>query len=398
MAFLFRIPKSQSLLQNSIQLRFISYSSSLTTNHSKSRNILSLLKSEINPDRILQICESASLKPNRHVDRIVFSVAVVTLAKEKHFAAVTHLLDGFIHDQPNPKSESFAARAIVLYGRANMLDRSLKTFHDLEIHDITRTVKSLNALLLACLMAKDHEEAKRVYFDMPKRYNIEPDVETYNRMIRVYCECGLTSLAYSIVEDMKRARIIKPKASTFGLMISGFCLEEKYDDVKRVLRMMRELGVHVGVATYNVLIQCMCKRKRSREAKALLDWVVTTRIRPNFATYSYLIHGFCGEENVDEALCMFKAMLRSGYKPDSECYFVMIHGLCKGGDFETALILCKQSMEKNWVPSFSVMKWLVNGLVSLSKVEEAKKVIAQVKEKFTRNVYLWEEVEVALPK
>ncbi|ESQ35687.1 hypothetical protein EUTSA_v10007792mg [Eutrema salsugineum] len=405
MAFLLRIRTSESLVQNVIQFRFVSTNlsihtpnskTSLTSKQKKSRAILSLLKTENNPDRILEICRSASLTPDYHVDRVAFSVAVVTLASEKHFVAVSQLLDGFIQNQPYPKSESFAARAIILYGRANMLDRSLQTFRDLEQYEIPRTVKSLNALLYACLMAKDYNEARRVYFEMPKIYGIEPDLETYNLMIKVLCESGSTSSSYSIVAEMER-KLVKPTASSFGLMIAGFYKEDKYDDVRKVLRVMRELGVHVGVATYNIMIHCLCKRKKSAEAKALLDGVVSSRMRPNSVTYSHLIHGFCSEGNLDEAMSLFEVMVRSGYKPDSECYFTLIHCLCKGGDFETALILCRESMEKNWVPSFSVMKWLVSGLASVSKVEESKELIAQVKQKFTRNADLWNEVEAALP-
>ncbi|CAH2038237.1 unnamed protein product [Thlaspi arvense] len=357
MAFLLRIRTSESLVQNVIQFRVVSTTSSTLTLNSKtsltskqksSRDVLSLLRTEKNPDRILEICRSASLTPDYHVDRIAFSVAVVTLASEKHFAAVSQLLDGFIQNQPYPKSESFAVRTIILYGRANMLDRSLHTFRDLERYEIPRTVKSLNALLFACLMAKDYNEAKRVYLEMPKMYGIEPDLETYNRMIKVFCESGSTSSSYTIVKEMER-KWIKPTAASFGLMIAGFYKEEK--------------------------------------------------MRPNSVTYSHLIHGFCSEENLDEALNLFEGMVKSGYKPDSECYFTLIRCLCKEGDFETALILCKESMERNWVPSFSVMKWLVNGLASLSKVEEAKELILLVKEKnFARNVDLWNEVEAELPQ
>uniref|UniRef100_A0A1J3FRW3 Pentatricopeptide repeat-containing protein, mitochondrial n=1 Tax=Noccaea caerulescens TaxID=107243 RepID=A0A1J3FRW3_NOCCA len=403
MAFLLRIRTSETLIQT--QFRFVSTASSILTSNSKtsltnkqkkSRDVLSLLKTEKNPNRILEICRSASLTPDYHVDRIAFSVAVVTLAREKHFAAVSQLLNGFIQSQPNPKSESFAARAIILYGRANMLDRSLQTFHDLDQYEIPRTVKSLNALLFACLIAKDYKEANRVYLEIPKTYGIEPNLETYNRMIKVFCESGSTSSSYSIVADME-SKWIKPTAASFGLMIAGFYKEEKYDDVRKVLRMMREFGVHVGVATYNIMIQCLCESKRSSEAKALLDGVISSRMRPNSVTYSHLIHGFCSEENLDMAMDSFEVMVRSGYKPDSECYFTLIHCLCKRGDFETALILCRESMEKNWVPSFSLMKWLVYGLASVSKVEEAKELIKHVKEKFARrNVDLWNEVEAEL--
>ncbi|CAN8245168.1 unnamed protein product [Cochlearia groenlandica] len=415
MALLSRIRSSSSSLFRQInasppQIRSLSSASSSAssilspdsktplTSIQKSKAALSLLKSEKTPDRILEICRAASLTPDCHIDRIAFSAAVENLAEEKNFTAVTSLLDGFIENRPDLKTERFAAHAIVLYAQANMLDHSLRLFTDLEEkHEIPRTVKSLNALLFACLVAKDYKEAKRVYIDMPKMYKIEPDLETYNRMIKVFCESGSASSSYSIVAEMER-KGIKPISSTFGLMISGFYQEDKNDDVVKVLAMMKDRGVSKGVSTYNIRIQSLCKRKKSAEAKALLDGMLCVGMRPNSVTYSHLIHGFCSEGDLVEAKKLFKAMVNRGCKPDSVCYFTLIYYLCKGGDFETGLSFCKESMEKNWVPSFTIMKSLVNGLAKISKVDEAKELIGQVKKKFTRNVELWNEVEAALPQ
>ncbi|CAH2047950.1 unnamed protein product [Thlaspi arvense] len=408
MALLSRIRSSASLLRHitpSPQIRSLSSASSILapdsktplTSKQKSKAALSLLKTEKDPDRILEICRAASLTPDCHIDRIAFSAAVENLAEKKHFAAVTNLLDGSIESRPDLKTERFAAHAIVLYAQANMLDHSLRMFSELEKFEIPRTVKSLNALLFACLVAKDYKEAKRVYIEFPKMYKIEPDLETYNRMIKVFCESGSASSSYSIVAEMER-KGIKPTSSSFGLMISGFYQEDKNEEVGKVLGMMRERGVNVGVSTHNIRIQSLCKRKKSAEAKALLDGMLSSGMKPNSVTYAHLIHGFCNEDDLEEAKKLFKVMVNRGCKPDSECYFTLIYYLCKGGDFETALSVCKESMEKNWVPSFGIMKSLVNGLAKASKVEEAKELIAQVKEKFTRNVELWDEVEAALPQ
>ncbi|CAH8359108.1 unnamed protein product [Eruca vesicaria subsp. sativa] len=405
MALLSRIRSSASLLRHlnpSPQIRSLSSASSILspdsktplTSKQKSKTALSLLKTEKSPDRILEICRAASLTPDCHLDRLAFSAAVQSLTENKHFSAVTNLLDGFVE---NAKTERFAAHAIVLYAQADMLDHSLRIFNDLERLEIQRTVKSLNALLFACLVAKDYKEAKRVYIEFPKMYKIEPDLETYDRMIKVFCESGSASSSYSIVAEMER-KGVKPTSSTFGLMIAGFYREDKKDDVGKVMAMMKERGVSVGVSTHNIRIQSLCKRKRSGEAKALLDGMLSSGMKPNAVTYGHLIHGFCNEGEFDEAKKLFKSMVNRGCKPDSECYFTLVYYLCKGGDFETALTVCKESMEKNWVPSFGIMKSLVNGLAKDSKVEEAKELIAQVKEKFSRNVELWDEVEAALPQ
>ncbi|CAD5316034.1 unnamed protein product [Arabidopsis thaliana] len=260
MALLSRIRSSTSLfryLNASPQIRSLSSASTILspdsktplTSKEKSKAALSLLKSEKDPDRILEICRAASLTPDCHIDRIAFSAAVENLAEKKHFSAVSNLLDGFIENRPDLKSERFAAHAIVLYAQANMLDHSLRVFRDLEKLEISRTVKSLNALLFACLVAKDYKEAKRVYIEMPKMYGIEPDLETYNRMIKVFCESGSASSSYSIVAEMER-KGIKPNSSSFGLMISGFYAEDKSDEVGKVLAMMKDRGVNIGLTAY----------------------------------------------------------------------------------------------------------------------------------------------------
>ncbi|KAJ4867963.1 Pentatricopeptide repeat-containing protein [Raphanus sativus] len=411
MALLSRIRSSASLLRHlnpSPQIRSLSSSSSASsilspdsktplTSKQKSKTALSLLKTEKDPNRILEICRAASLTPDCHIDRLAFSAAVQNLTENKHFSAVTDLLDGSLESRPDLRTERFAAHAIVLYAQADMLDHSLRVFADLERLEIQRTVRSLNALLFACLVARDYKEAKRVYIEFPKMYKIEPDLETYDRMIKVFCESGSASSSYSIVAEMERKRI-KPTSATFGLMIAGFYREDKKEDVGKVLAMMKERGVSVGVSTHNIRIQSLCKRKRSGEAKALLDGMLSSGMKPNAVTYGHLIHGFCSEGEFDEAKKLFKSMVNRGCKPDSECYFTLVYYLCKSGDFEAALSVCKESMEKNWVPSFGIMKSLVNGLAKDSKVEEAKELIAQVKDKFTRNVELWNEVEAALPQ
>lgn len=58
--------------------------------------------------------------------------------------------------------ERLTAHAIVHYAHAKMLHHSLRMFSEIEKLEIPRTVKSLNALLFACLVAKDYNKTKRV--------------------------------------------------------------------------------------------------------------------------------------------------------------------------------------------------------------------------------------------
>nr|XP_043626976.1 pentatricopeptide repeat-containing protein At1g61870, mitochondrial-like [Erigeron canadensis]XP_043626977.1 pentatricopeptide repeat-containing protein At1g61870, mitochondrial-like [Erigeron canadensis] len=363
----------------------------------KSRAALSLLKSEKNPEKIIEICRAASLTPDSHLDRIAFSTAITKLRELNYYEGIRNFIDELIKTRPDLNNEKFICNAIVSYGQAGLLDNAFQLFDKMPQLGVGQNVKGLNAVLFSCVLARNYDELKRVYLDFPGKYGVKMNLDSYNTVIKGFCESGSSSACYSVTAEMVRKKV-KPNATTFGLMIAGFYKEEKFDEVGRVLEMMKKQDVAIGLGIYNVRIQSLCKLKKSVEAKALLDGLISRGMKPNAVTYSHLIHGYCREGKLVEAKELFKKMIGGGFKPESDCYFTLVHYLCKSSDFEAALDVCKKSLEKNWVPNFSTMKLLVEGLAESSKVDEAKELIGQIKEKFPKNVDAWNEIEEKLAK
>ncbi|XP_068321605.1 small ribosomal subunit protein mS86 (rPPR1)-like [Pyrus communis] len=363
----------------------------------KTRTAIAQLKSEKDPSKILEICKSASLTPESHLDRIAFSVAINRLRDDNHYDFIRQFLDDLFTSRPDLKTQRFASHAIILYGQADMPDHAVRIFERCEELGIPRNVKTLNALLLACIFARNYKEVNRVLLEFPKIYGIQPDLETYNYVIKAFSEAGTTSSSYSVLAEMERKNV-KPDANTFGHLLTGFYTEMKFEDVGKVMNLMEKHGFQPGLSTYNIRIKSLCKLRKSAEAKALLEGMLSRGMKPNAVTFCHLIHGFCKEGNLDEAKKMFTNMVNRGFKADANCYFTLVYFLCKGGEFESALQFAKESIEKNWVPNFGTMKLLVDGLVKVSKVAEAREVIGQMKEKFSVNQDQWNEVEAALPQ
>lgn len=366
------------------------------TSKDKTRAALTLLKSESNPEKILEICRAAALTPESHHDRRAFSIAINKLSEANYFNGISQYLEE-LKTRPDLQNERFHAHSIILYGQANMTEQAVRTFKEMDKHGLRHSVRAFNALLLALTIAKDYKEVKRLFIEFPKIYGIKPDLDTYNRVIKAFCESGDSSSVYSILAEMDR-KSIKPNAATFGALIAGFYKEEKYEDVDKVLQMMEKYGMKSGVSMYNVRIHSLCKLRKCADAKALLDEMLSKRMKPNSVTYSHLIYGFCKDGNFEEAKKFFMIMSNCGLSPNSTVYFNMVYFMCNGGDYETALSFCKESMAKGWVPNFTTMKSLVTGLASASKVSEAKELIGLVKEKFTKNVDTWNEIEAGLPQ
>ncbi|XP_047311956.1 pentatricopeptide repeat-containing protein At1g61870, mitochondrial-like [Impatiens glandulifera] len=362
----------------------------------KTRAALSLIKTEKNPERILDICRAASLTPDSQLDRIAFSVAITKLAGSNYFEGIRTFLEE-LKTRPDLRNERFLSHAIVLYGQAGMIDNAILTFDHIKEFGFYPSAKSLNALIFSCIVAHKYDEAKRVYLDFPKKYGIERNLDTYNTVIKAFCESGSASSVYSVLAEMERNHC-KPNLTTFSTLIAGFYKEEKYDDVGKVLEMMKKFGMRPNISLYNTRIQSLCKLRKSKEAKALLDGMISRGMKPNNVTYTHLIHGFCREGNLEESKNLFKTVTHHKLPLDSECYFTLVYYLCQGGDYETALQITKESMEKNWIPNFTTMKTLVNGLGSISKVDEAKELVAELKKKFPTRADVWIEIEEGLPK
>ncbi|XP_028762965.1 pentatricopeptide repeat-containing protein At1g61870, mitochondrial-like [Neltuma alba] len=362
----------------------------------ESRPVLARLKAEENPERILEICRSASLNPEAYIDRICFSITVSKLTAAKQFESIRQLLEELKTRPDFNENDGFACHVIIWYGQANMLEDAILTFKQLDQLGITRSVKSLYALLVACQMAKNYDELCRIFCEFPKTYGIEPNLETYNMGIKAFCIAGKSSSAYSILTEMDR-KGVKPDEATFGNLLAGFYNEEKLEDVGKVLQLMVQYGIKPGLTTYNIRIQSLCKMKKSSEAKALLGGMMSRGVQPNTATYCHLIHGFCKEGRFNKAIKLFGDMRTKGMKPTATCHFTLITFLCEGEHFVKAFWATKRCIKHGWIPPYSVMTRLANGLISISKFDDAKFLIKHIKQKFKINNAQWDEIEAKLP-
>jgi hypothetical protein len=77
----------------------------------------------------------------------------------KNYDTLRQFLDKLLQSRSDLQNERFVSHAIVLYGQANMMNQALDTFKFMrENLNIVASVKSLNTLLLAAILAKNHKE------------------------------------------------------------------------------------------------------------------------------------------------------------------------------------------------------------------------------------------------
>ncbi|XP_051146361.1 pentatricopeptide repeat-containing protein At1g61870, mitochondrial-like [Andrographis paniculata] len=367
---------------------------STVTGGGGSRSLLPLILGEQNPERILDICRSATLSPESFHDRLAYSKAISKLRDANHYDGIRCFIKESM-DKLHNRSERAASHFIILYAQGGLIDDAIKLFDEMPEKGIERNVKTLNSLLYSCTLAGEYGVMKRIFLEFPMKYDLRPNLDTYNVVLRGFCQSGSASEAHAMLAEME-TKGITPDTKTFTTVIAGFYMEEKFSEVGMILALMKKYGIVPNISIYNVRIQSLCKLKRSDEAKALFDGILARGMKPNQTTYRHLVYGFCRERKLGMAKSLFKEMIDKGMEPGSECYFTLAYYLCQGRDFEEASSVCKDCMSKGFVPNITTMKSLVYGLVGIGKVREAREIISQVKGKFSKNSSMWSEIEEGL--
>ncbi|PKA45752.1 Pentatricopeptide repeat-containing protein [Apostasia shenzhenica] len=239
--------------------------------------------------RIIDICRAAALSSATHLDRVALSSDISKLSSFHSFSAIRSLVDDlFLSSKDhNPCSIS---HAIVLFGQAGIHDDALRAFRS------SPSCSSLNYLLFASILSKNHSELAKIFRDYNTTYGVTPNLETYNIVIRSFAESGTTGSFYSVFKEMRKRRSsrTRPPSST---LFEGFYRELRFDEVERVLEQMKKHDCHPGLTTCNVRIQALCKLGRSEQAKDLFREMVKSGMKLSWVTYNHLITGRCAAKD-----------------------------------------------------------------------------------------------------
>ncbi|KEH26219.1 putative pentatricopeptide [Medicago truncatula] len=301
--------------------------------------------------------------------------------------------------ETNRKAERFISRAIAFYGQAGMFDQALNAFNfSHEKLNVTPSVKSLNGLLTAAIITYNPHEVTRIYKDFPKMYSIKPNADTYNLVMGYFVDTGSTTSIFSIFVDMSVYRV-KPNATTFNKAFLGFLEENKFEEIEKLVYLMENrYGLTPYPMSYSVRIKGLCKLKMFDEARRVIGLKAQTGLKPSVEDFYPLISGVCEAGDVGLARLYFHHMKTDVGIPRCDSFYFLVDSLCKIGEFEHAFDDAMDMIRVGCVPTLTTMKKLVNGLVCVSKVDDAKKLVEKIKDKFSENGDKWGELEESLPQ
>ncbi|KAK9155942.1 hypothetical protein Sjap_003422 [Stephania japonica] len=304
----------------------------------------------------------------------IYQVTVRRLASAKRFSLIEDILESQ-KKYSDMSSEGFAIRLIKLYGESGMFDHARKVFDELPSLRCRRTVKSFNALLNACVDSKKFDDVERVFHEMPSELSVDPDVYSFNIMIRAFCEMGSLDSAVLMLDEMGK-KGVEPNLISFNTLLCGLYDSARFDECEKVWILMEKSNVKPDVRSYNAKLRGLVAVGKISEAVELVEELGrSSEIKPDIHSFNALIKGFCKDGNLEEAKRVYDDLLKKDCVPIRSTFEALIPSLCENGDFDLAFKLCKESMSRRCMLDVGVLQGVVDGLFKKSKVEEAEKLV-----------------------
>ncbi|KAJ4826033.1 hypothetical protein Tsubulata_046368, partial [Turnera subulata] len=272
--------------------------------------------------------------------------------------------------------EGFNVRLISLYGQSGMFHNALKVFEEMPQRNCKRTALSFNALLGAGVNSGKFEKVVALFRELPEKLEIEPDLFSYNTVIKAFREMGSLDLAVSCLDEMEK-KGIEPDLITFNTLLNGFYGNGRFVDGERIWGRMLEKEVVPDIKTYNARLVGLAKANRAKDALELVEEMKKKGHKLDVFSFNALIEGFVNEKNLEEVKLWYGRMQNpSGAKPNKSTFGTLIPFVCEKGDFAFAFRIVNDLFKgKEVIVDQPLLQRVVDGLVVTKKIEAAKELV-----------------------
>ncbi|KZV15626.1 Tetratricopeptide repeat (TPR)-like superfamily protein [Dorcoceras hygrometricum] len=244
-------------------------------------------------------------------------------------------------------TDKFFNSLIRSYGDAGLFQESLKVFKLMKSMGISPSAVTFNCLFLLLLERGRVRTVLDLYPEMLSTYGVNPDLYTFNILIRGFCRNSRIDEAFRFFKEIEKFDCT-PDLLTYNTIVDGLCRAGKVKVALNVVDSMQKKGEDLkpNVISYTTLIRGYCRKELCYGERDYREMRRGWRIGPRHVTFNTVMNAHCNGGNLDEALRVFEKMTELNVKQDSATYSMLIRALCKRGNFEMAEMLLDEVFEK----------------------------------------------------
>ncbi|XP_014507966.1 pentatricopeptide repeat-containing protein At1g55890, mitochondrial-like [Vigna radiata var. radiata] len=341
----------------------------------KIKSISEDLYKEVKLKRLVEKFKKAS-----DIDRFrqktgIYVETVRRLARAKRFREIRDILE---HQKQyfDIYNEDFSVRLIFLYGKSGMAKHARMVFDEMPQRKCNRTVLSFNALLDAYLHSRKFNVVDELFKTLPTQLSIEPDLVSYNTLIKAFCKKGSFDSALTVLKEMEE-KGVNPDSITFNTLLDGLYSEGSFEDGEKVWGQMGAKNVTPDARSYCSKLVGLVREKKAGEVVEFLREM--EKVGDLFCVHVMInaaMKGFVNEGNLDKAKELVCEITNLDFVLHKSTYSILVPFLRTKGDLYTTLNFCCEFFKKHPAGHVeSLMQLVVDKMVEEGMISKAKEIV-----------------------
>lgn len=160
---------------------------------------------------------------------------------------------------------------------------------------IALSLEAFHSILDACDQSCEFNLVHPIYARISK-HNLEPNNETFRRMILQCVKMKDFEGAYELINDCKKNS--KPTTSMYNVILAGYFREKNVRSAENVLKQMEDAGVKPDAMTYSYLI---ANSQREKDITKHYDDMSRLGISPTKQVFMALVNAYASFGNFENA-------------------------------------------------------------------------------------------------
>ncbi|KAK6123134.1 hypothetical protein DH2020_043130 [Rehmannia glutinosa] len=211
--------------------------------------------------------------------------------------------------------------------------KDFKATHEILVdgHGVTG-IKSLEALVDRLVRAGRPTHAVALFERMENDYGFVRNMDSFELIVSSLCDRGYANYAEKMAKSL--ANEFFPDEYICDVLINGWCVDGKLEEVKRLVDEMYRGGFEISTYAYNAILDCVCRLCREKDPFSLQDEAQNVLIEMerngvprDVETFNVLITNLCKIRKTEEAMKLFSRMGEWGCYPNETTFLVLIKSL-----------------------------------------------------------------------
>lgn len=225
------------------------------------------------------------------------------------------------------------SKLISVMGKKGQTRMAMWLFSEMKNSGCRPDASVYNALITAHLHTRDKAKAlekARGYFDKMKGMErCQPNVVTYNILLRAFAQSGKVDQVNALFKDLDISAV-SPDVYTFNGVMDAYGKNGMIKEMESVLTRMRSNECKPDIITFNLLIDSYGKKQEFEKMEQTFKSLMRSKEKPTLPTFNSMIINYRKARLRDKAEWVFKKMTEMNYTPSNITYecMIMMYGYC----------------------------------------------------------------------